>query len=175
MTTNPTPAPLSPEREAEIRKRLGYDPMKKIRLAISDPGAFTARGDNYEEPLVQWQARALMAAIGENLFEELDGHVEANHELYTELNRVRAERQETNAALVEQTVALRAAEKRVETVTEYGIRVPGADWPDDGVFQDGDTFDLKDQQGRLLSYRDCWPDAVLVSRPVHRGEWTEAE
>ncbi|MDW6058051.1 hypothetical protein SAZ11_08110 [Streptomyces sp. FXJ1.4098] len=62
-----------------------------------------------------------------------------------------------------------------ETATEYGIRVPGADWPEDGVLQDGDTFNLKDQQGRLLRYRDCWPDAVLVSRPVRRGEWTEAE
>ncbi|URN11304.1 hypothetical protein LUW77_03155 [Streptomyces radiopugnans] len=82
--------PLSAEREAEIVARLGYDPIGHLRRAIGDPGTFTPRGDNFTEPVTSWQARAVMAAIGENLFEELDAHAEANHELYTEVKRLRA-------------------------------------------------------------------------------------
>lgn len=29
----------------------------------ADPGAYTPRGDNYEEPLYQWQARAIVIAL----------------------------------------------------------------------------------------------------------------
>lgn len=56
--------------------------------------------------------------------------------------------------------------------TEYGIRIP-----DGIVLRDGDTFNLKDQQGRLLQCRGRgnWPDAVLVQRTVRYGAWTEAE
>ncbi|MGA4864163.1 hypothetical protein ACPB9J_16100 [Streptomyces lavendulocolor] len=40
-----------------------YTPHRLLRLAISDPGAITPRGDNYEEPLLDWQARAVATAF----------------------------------------------------------------------------------------------------------------
>ncbi|MCP9209521.1 hypothetical protein [Streptomyces cucumeris] len=61
------------------------------------------------------------------------------------------------------------------TVTEYGIRAPGTNWPEDEVLLDGDTFSHEDQVERLERVRDCWPDAVLVQRTVRRGGWKEAE
>jgi hypothetical protein len=32
--------------------------------AIADPGAFVRRGDNYEEPIPSWSARAVLALLG---------------------------------------------------------------------------------------------------------------
>lgn len=34
-----------------------------LRRAIGDPGSFTPRGDNYEEPIVRWEARAALLAL----------------------------------------------------------------------------------------------------------------
>lgn len=42
----------------------GRDSLRSLRLAISDPGAFLARGDNYQESLLDWQVRAVTVAIG---------------------------------------------------------------------------------------------------------------
>ncbi len=36
-----------------------------IAHAISDPGAFTPRGQNYEEPIIAWVARAVFKALTE--------------------------------------------------------------------------------------------------------------
>lgn len=38
-------------------------PSGCIIRAIFDPGLFVNRGDNYEEPLHRWQARAVVAAL----------------------------------------------------------------------------------------------------------------
>ncbi|MGW4075913.1 hypothetical protein ACWELB_20785 [Streptomyces asiaticus] len=85
-----------------------------------------------------------------------------------------SERQETNAALAERDVALKAAEKRIaelesdDIATQYGIRTPDGD-----VLNS--TEDYKESVARLGRYQDTWPDAVLVERTVRHGEWTEAE
>ena len=36
-----------------------------IAQAISDPGAFLPRGDDFREPIVAWGARAVMKALRE--------------------------------------------------------------------------------------------------------------
>jgi hypothetical protein len=52
-------------REAARKVRLSGGPLmemslkRRITFAIFDPGAITPRGDNYEEPLYAWQARAV--------------------------------------------------------------------------------------------------------------------
>lgn len=38
------------------------DDMRTLRLAVSDPGAFLRRGNNYTEPLPSWIARAIVLA-----------------------------------------------------------------------------------------------------------------
>ena len=51
-------------RESARKLRLSAGPLMeqpveyRIRFAIFDPGAITPRGDNFEEPLYAWQARA---------------------------------------------------------------------------------------------------------------------
>lgn len=145
---NTTPAPLSPEREAEIREvRDG-----QLIGVILHP---TRLGE---------ALRDLLAEL-DRVRGEWDRATRAFDAVMAKHDKAKAERDELRKRVAELEGA--------ETATEYGIRVPGADWPEDGVLQDGDTFNLKDQQGRLLRFRDCWPDAVLVSRPVHRGEWAE--
>jgi hypothetical protein len=61
-----------------------------------------------------------------------------------------------------------------DSTTEYGIRVPGVDWPKGGVLLDGNTYDRAEQESRLRRYQDCWPQAELVQRTVARGPWVEA-
>lgn len=39
------------------------DKRRALRLAISDPGAYTPRGDNYNEHLLDWQVRAVALAL----------------------------------------------------------------------------------------------------------------
>ena len=39
------------------------DKRRATRLAISDPGAYTPRGDNYNEHLLDWQVRAVALAL----------------------------------------------------------------------------------------------------------------
>ncbi|KMS79564.1 hypothetical protein ACH49_12085 [Streptomyces leeuwenhoekii] len=39
--------------------------QRRIAFAIYDPGAITPRGDNYQEPLYQWQARAVTYVLPE--------------------------------------------------------------------------------------------------------------
>ncbi|MFF7147560.1 hypothetical protein ACFZAO_05735 [Streptomyces griseoaurantiacus] len=77
----------------------------------------------------------------------------------TELAAVRAELDEARGELAK--------------ATEYGVRIPGSVWPEDGVLLDGDTFDRADQEARLERCRDSWPNAELVQRNVHRAPWTE--
>ena len=36
-----------------------------IRLAISDPGSFVGRGDNYTESIPSWQTRAVLALLAD--------------------------------------------------------------------------------------------------------------
>lgn len=44
--------------------RLMDQPLqKRIAFAIFDPGAITPRGDNYQEPLYAWQARAVSYVV----------------------------------------------------------------------------------------------------------------
>lgn len=74
-------------------------------------------------------------------------------DLLAELAAVRAERDEARA--------------RVADAIEYGIRIP-----DGSVLSP--TTSLAEEQARLERYRDTWPEAVLVQRPVFHGEWTEA-
>ncbi len=38
------------------------DEVRQLLLAISDPGAFVKRGDDYAEPIPAWSARAVVAA-----------------------------------------------------------------------------------------------------------------
>lgn len=38
---------------------------QRIAFAIYDPGAIVPRGDNYREPLYQWQARAVTYVVDE--------------------------------------------------------------------------------------------------------------
>lgn len=61
--------PIRPEN----RGRYPTDwPMHRIVLrAIADPGHFTPRGDNYDEPLVMWQRRAVLHALAS----WADGHL----------------------------------------------------------------------------------------------------
>lgn len=80
-----TPAPLSPEREAAARQQIAD-------LIYGTYGQF----DHHRTYAI---ADAVMPAVRAAVAAELD--------------RVRAERAETNGKLVELTVALRAAEKRV--------------------------------------------------------------
>lgn len=56
---------------------------------------------------------------------------------------------------------------------EYGIRVPAdGDNPKEVI----DTMPSRREADRCLArYRDCWPDAVLVERPVWRGGWKPAQ
>jgi hypothetical protein len=54
-------------------------------------------------------------------------------------------------------------------VIEYGIRIP-----DGRVLLDGTPTDRRQQEVRLVRYRDCWPESVLVQRSVRHGEWSEA-
>ncbi|WP_282790833.1 hypothetical protein [Streptomyces sp. CC224B] len=56
---------------------------------------------------------------------------------------------------------------RTGDVVQYGIRIP------DGSVLNSTVTDLVEQGNRLVRYRDCWPDAVLVQRSVFHGEWTE--
>jgi hypothetical protein len=52
-------------REAARKLSLGMKTLmelplqRRIAFAIYDPGAITPRGDNYQEPLHRWQARAV--------------------------------------------------------------------------------------------------------------------
>lgn len=84
-----------------------------------------------------------------------------------------AERHSTNEALDDAVREVRA--RQGDELTEYGIRVPGSDWPEDGVLLDGDTFDRGGQTKRLGRYRACWPAAELVARVVTRGPWAAVE
>ncbi|WP_405824183.1 hypothetical protein OG705_29070 [Streptomyces sp. NBC_00838] len=55
----------------------------------------------------------------------------------------------------------------VESVAvEYGIRMPDGDVIDA-------SLDRADTLARLGRYRDSWPGACLMSRPVAHGPWTE--
>lgn len=38
-------------------------PLQLIAAAISDPGHWTPRGDDYEERLIDWSARAVLLAL----------------------------------------------------------------------------------------------------------------
>ncbi|NED31023.1 hypothetical protein [Streptomyces sp. SID8499] len=38
---------------------------RRIAVAIYDPGLITPRGDNYQEPLFRWQARAVTYVLPE--------------------------------------------------------------------------------------------------------------
>ncbi|MET9517489.1 hypothetical protein [Streptomyces sp. NPDC002994] len=58
----------------------------------------------------------------------------------------------------------------VSPVVEYGIRIH----PDEGgawVLQP--TKERTLCEARLVGYRDSWPTAVMVQRPVRCGTWTE--
>jgi hypothetical protein len=46
-----------------IEPRTADETLTLIRRATFDPGAFVTRGDDYAEPLWQWQARAVQAAL----------------------------------------------------------------------------------------------------------------
>jgi hypothetical protein len=37
---------------------------ERVWRAICDPGAFTPRGDDYQEPITRWQQRAVLDALG---------------------------------------------------------------------------------------------------------------
>lgn len=75
------------------------------------------------------------------------------------------------AKQAEKTAAAVVAEKekaqQPADAIEYGIRIP-----DGSVLSP--TMSRSEEQARLARYRDTWPDAVLVQRPVTYGEWTEA-
>lgn len=58
------------------------------------------------------------------------------------------------------------AEQRAPDATEYGIRIPNGD-----VLMSGSALDRQEQEARLARYRDTWPEAVLVQRPVAHGGW----
>jgi hypothetical protein len=36
---------------------------RRVEFAIFDPGSITPRGDDYQEPLYRWQARAVTAVL----------------------------------------------------------------------------------------------------------------
>ena len=58
-------------REAARKVTLGGVPLmdlplhRRIAFAIYDPGAIVPRGDNYQEPLHRWQARAIQYVLDE--------------------------------------------------------------------------------------------------------------
>lgn len=55
-----TASELPPEEETLIQRwRAGL----VIQRGIGDPGAFTPRGDDFQEPLLQWGARAVLLAL----------------------------------------------------------------------------------------------------------------
>ena len=62
------------------------------------------------------------------------------------------------------------AEQFKPDATEYGIRIPNGD-----VLMSGSALDRQEQEARLTRYRDTWPAAVLVQRPVAHGDWTAVD
>lgn len=43
--------------------RASGPPLSLLAAAISDPGHWTPRGDNYEERLIDWEARSVLLAL----------------------------------------------------------------------------------------------------------------
>jgi hypothetical protein len=147
-----TPVRLSPEREAEIAAR--------AEAATSGPWEANARIG-----IVTNKVGDPLAVFGGGAQDRADAEFTAHARedvpaLLAELAAVRAERDQAQAC--------------VASVVEYGVRVPGASWPEDGVLRDGDTFDRADQEARLERVRDSWPNAELVQRGVRYGKWTES-
>lgn len=48
-----------------MREVLSEDLVARIRLAVSDPGTFVSRGDDYREPVPAWSARAVVHVLNE--------------------------------------------------------------------------------------------------------------
>lgn len=122
-TTNPTPASLSPEREAEYRERDAAE--KPGHVAIRDLLA------ELERTRAELAARREdIAFLERNTLPELRRNVE-HHKAGKQRWRTRAEkaearvsaleteRAETNGKLVELTVALKAAEKRIAELEQH--------------------------------------------------------
>ncbi|MFD9868531.1 hypothetical protein ACFXI8_27180 [Streptomyces niveus] len=76
-----------------------------------------------------------------------------------ELRESLAEAKRANSELKSQLTGASAA-------VEYGIRMPDGDVIDA-------SLDRADTVSRLRRYRDSWPGACLMSRPVAHGPWTE--
>lgn len=101
---------------------------------------------------------AVPQPIDEARLAEIQRHVDATRnwslgnlmarELLAEVQRLKAE------------LAARPAD-----AIEYGIRIP-----DGSVLSP--TTSLPEEQARLDRYRDTWPEAELVQRPVFHGDWT---
>lgn len=55
-----TRANIEAALDAAVRERVGSVTLDEIIQRISDPGSFLQRGDNYNEPIISWGARAVM-------------------------------------------------------------------------------------------------------------------
>lgn len=61
--SEPVGAGMTTDGDAE-QAALDDELLRLVSRAIFDPGQLTARGDNFEESLTQWQARAVVVAAG---------------------------------------------------------------------------------------------------------------
>lgn len=119
-----SPAPLSPEHEAEIRERI--DRLNDDRVltgstwlasSVGSKSVFPPEQSHVVEDVAETTHSVIRGSVG--VFGNKQ-HAEFTAQapddiaaLLDEIDRLRAERQETNSKLVELTVALRAAEKRI--------------------------------------------------------------
>lgn len=152
------PAPLSPQREQEIRETHPgewYD----------GPWTQDYVDSNGDEPaycrVVHHESGTTLATLpdfaGSIALFIADAH-DAVPELLATLDAERAK----VAALEKRVAELDSS----DTTTQYGIRTPDGD-----VLNS--TEDHRESVARLGRYQDTWPDAVLVKRTVRHSEWTD--
>lgn len=53
--------------QAMRRRLVNLVTLEEIIQRISDPGAFTPRGDDFQEPIITWGARAVMLLLQERM------------------------------------------------------------------------------------------------------------
>ncbi|MFF6847048.1 hypothetical protein [Streptomyces antimycoticus] len=133
MSANPTlTAPLAPEYEAEIRERV--DRLADDRVltgstwlasSVGSKSVFPPEQSHVVEDVLEVRhsvIRGSVGVFGVKQHAEFTAHAPDDiAALLDELDRLRAERQETNGKLAELTMALRAAEKRVAELERPAI------------------------------------------------------
>lgn len=93
----------------DIHERIAdWDLDRRIRLAISDPGAFLPRGGDYTEAIPSWSGRAVMTVMQRELAER-----------DAEIERLRAD----NATWLEERTTWKERAQQAETAIELARTV----------------------------------------------------